>query len=82
MKPVGSVRHIDALGRIVIPKELRNRLEIEEGDSLEMFLDENTIIIKKYNPACILCGSAKDIVTFRGKNFCPNCVKDMSVKLL
>ena len=82
MKTVGSVRHIDPLGRIVIPKDMRNRLEIEEGDSLEMILDDNTIVIRKYNPACILCGNTKDIVTFRGKNFCPNCVKDMSVKLL
>ncbi|MBE6763118.1 MAG: AbrB/MazE/SpoVT family DNA-binding domain-containing protein [Ruminococcaceae bacterium] len=82
MKAVGSVRNIDALGRIVIPKDIRNRLEIEEGDSLEMFLDDNTIVIRKYNPSCILCGSAKDIVTFRGKNFCPNCVKEMSTKLL
>ncbi len=82
MKPVGFVRHIDGLGRVVIPKELRRTLDITEGDAFELFLDDNTIVMKKYNPACIICGSAKDVVTFRGRNFCPNCVKEMSSKLL
>ncbi len=82
MKPIGSIRHIDGLGRIVIPMDIRRRLDIEEGDCLEMYLDENTIVIKKYNPSCIFCGSSKDIVNYKGKNICPNCIKDMSGKLV
>ncbi len=82
MKAAGFVRHIDGLGRIVIPKELRRSLDISEGDGFELFLDDNTIILKKYNPSCMICGSAKDVVTFRGRNFCPTCVKEMSTKLL
>ncbi len=82
MKPIGIVRQIDSLGRIVIPKELRRTLEIKEGDSLELFLEDNTIVMRKYQPACIICGNAKHIVTYKGRNFCPDCIKDISTKLL
>lgn len=82
MKPVGIVRQIDSLGRIVIPKELRRTLDISEGDSLELFIEDNTIILRKYQPACIICGTAKNIVTYKGRNFCPDCVREIASKLL
>ncbi len=82
MKPVGIVRQIDSLGRILIPKSLRNTLDLKDGDSLELFLEDNNIVLRKYQPACILCGSAKHTVTFKGQNFCPDCVREMSAKLL
>ncbi|MBR5135178.1 MAG: AbrB/MazE/SpoVT family DNA-binding domain-containing protein [Clostridia bacterium] len=82
MKPVGIVRQIDALGRIVIPKELRRTLDISEGDSLELFIEDNTVILRKYQPACMICGSAKSIVTYKGRNFCPDCVREIATKLL
>lgn len=82
MKPVGIVRQIDSLGRIVIPKELRRTLDISEGDALELFIEDNTIILRKYNPACIICGTAKNIVTYKGRNFCPDCVREIAGKLL
>ncbi len=82
MKPVGIVRQIDGLGRVVIPKELRRILDVSEGDSFELFIEDNTIIMRKYQPACIICGNAKNIVTFKGRNFCPDCIKEMSGKLL
>ena len=55
MKSTGIVRKVDELGRIVIPKELRNTLNIEEKDSLEIYVDGEHIILKKYEPACIFC---------------------------
>ena len=82
MKPVGIVRQIDSLGRILIPKSLRNTLDLKDGDSLELFIEDNNIILRKYQPACIICGSAKNIVTFKGHNFCPDCVREISAKLL
>lgn len=82
MKPVGIVRQIDGLGRVVIPKELRRILDVSEGDSFELFIEDNTIIMRKYQPACLICGNAKNIVTFKGRNFCPDCIKEMSGKLL
>ncbi len=82
MKPLGVVRQIDALGRIVIPKELRRTLDIKEGDSLELFLEDANIVLRKYQPACIICGNAKQVVTYKGRNFCPDCVKEIASKLL
>ena len=63
MKSTGIVRKIDELGRLVLPIELRRTLEISDGDSLEIFVEDNTIILKKYQPACIFCGNAKDVST-------------------
>lgn len=79
MKATGIVRKVDELGRIVLPVELRRTLDIEEKDALEIFADEETIILKKYEPACIFCGNAKKITNFKGKNICPHCIADISL---
>ena len=68
MKSTGIVRKVDELGRVVIPIELRRNLDIEVKDALEIFVDGEHIILKKYAPACIFCGQAKDVVSFKGKN--------------
>ena len=77
MKSTGIVRKVDELGRIVIPKELRKTFEIAERDSLEIYVDGEQIILKKYAPACIFCGQAKDVVNYKGKNICPACFEDL-----
>ncbi len=79
MKATGIVRKVDELGRVVLPVELRRTLDIEEKDALEIFVDEETIILKKYEPACIFCGNAKKITNFKGKNICPDCIADISL---
>lgn len=81
MKSTGIVRKIDDLGRIVLPIELRRTLEVSERDPLEIFIEDNTIILKKYQPACIFCGNAKDVVTYKGRNICPACIEKISKKL-
>jgi transcriptional pleiotropic regulator of transition state genes len=81
MKSTGIVRKLDDLGRIVLPIELRRTLEIEEKDPLEIFIEDNTIILKKYQPACIFCGNAKEVFTYKGRNVCPDCIQDMNKKL-
>lgn len=73
MKSTGIVRKLDELGRLVIPKELRKTLSIDVKDPLEIYVDGETIILKKYAPACIFCGEASDIINFKGKNICENC---------
>lgn len=75
MKSTGIVRKVDELGRIVLPIELRRTLDIAEKDSLEIYVDEEGIILRKYQPACIFCDNARDIVTYKGKNVCPECIK-------
>ena len=76
MKSTGIVRKADELGRVVIPIELRRTLNIEEKDSLEIYVDGEHIILKKYEPACIFCGNAKDVVQYKGKNICPACMEE------
>jgi transcriptional pleiotropic regulator of transition state genes len=73
MKSTGIVRKVDELGRIVIPIELRRTLDIKIKDPLAIYVEEDKIILIKYNPSCIFCGDAKDITNFKGKNICKSC---------
>ncbi|MGF9891718.1 AbrB/MazE/SpoVT family DNA-binding domain-containing protein [Priestia megaterium] len=66
MKATGMVRKVDDLGRIVIPKEIRRVLEIAEKDPVEIFVDNDQIVLKKYKPSnsCVITGEvSQDNVT-------------------
>ena len=75
MKSTGMVRKVDELGRIVLPIEMRRTLGIDRKDPLEMYVDRDTIILKKYEPACVFCGKGKDSVEFQGKIVCRDCIR-------
>ena len=77
MKSTGIVRKVDELGRIVLPIELRRTLDVDVKDALEIFVDGNTIMLKKYAPACLFCADAKDVIIYKGKNICPNCMQEL-----
>ena len=77
MKATGIVRPVDALGRIVLPVELRRTLDITTEDSLEIFTDGQSIILKKYQPSCIFCGEADSVEMIKGKYVCRNCLKEL-----
>lgn len=77
MKSTGVVRRVDELGRVVIPIELRRTMEIAEKDALEIYVDGECIMLKKYQPACIFCGNAKDVVNIKGKNICRDCLAEI-----
>lgn len=77
VKATGIVRKVDELGRVVLPIELRRTLDIEVKDSLEIYVDGSNIILKKYEPACIFCGDAKDVFVHKNKNICPNCMREL-----
>ena len=81
MKSTGVVRKVDELGRIVLPIEIRKVLEIDVKDALEIFTDEDKIILRKYTPACLFCGNADDVVYFNGKRVCAACVAKMKEQL-
>ena len=81
MKSTGIVRKVDELGRIVVPIELRRTLGIEEKDRIEIFVDGESIILRKYQLTCIFCDNAKDIINYKGKNICPDCIRAMNEKL-
>ena len=74
MRSLGMVRKIDELGRIVLPIEIRRMLDIKSGDGVEMFSDRDRIILQKYAPACVFCGEADDIVTYKDKRICKACL--------
>lgn len=78
MKSTGVVRKVDELGRIVIPIELRRTMGIEEKDALEIYVDNEKIILKKYEPACIFCGNAEDVANYKGKNLCKACLTELT----
>lgn len=80
MKSTGVVRKVDELGRVVIPIELRRTLGIGEKDSMEIYVDGDKIILKKYEPGCTFCGSVQDVVNFMGKNVCKSCLERMASK--
>jgi transcriptional pleiotropic regulator of transition state genes len=82
MKSTGIVRKLDNLGRVVIPVEVRRTLEIEDRDGLEIFVDKDRIILKKYQPSyeCIFCGSPEDVSEFHGKTICNKCLNAIQKK--
>lgn len=84
MKSTGIVRKVDELGRVVIPIELRRTLDIAEKDALEIYVDSDRIILRKYEPACscIFCGNADEVTNFRGKNICKECLTTVSKNVL
>ena len=67
MKATGIVRRIDELGRVVLPIELRRNLEIAEKDPVEIFVDEDMIVLKKYTPSCVFCSNTKNVIKFKDK---------------
>lgn len=79
MKATGIVRKVDELGRIVLPIELRRTFDIEVKDALEIYVEGNTIILKKYEPSCIFCDDSDGLFTYEGKNVCKNCAKKVQI---
>ena len=75
MKSTGVVRKLDDLGRIVIPIELRRTMDIALRDTLEIFVEDDKIILKKYHPACMFCDNATGIINYNGKNICRECAQ-------
>jgi len=78
MKSTGIVRKVDELGRIVLPIELRRTLDIAERDELEIYLDDDKVVLRKYEPSCIFCGSPRELVAYRGRNVCMDCIRKMN----
>lgn len=77
MKSTGIVRKVDELGRIVLPIELRRTLNIDIKDSIEIYVDNSSIVLKKYEPTCIFCGEASDVISYKDKNICKSCLEEM-----
>ncbi len=73
MKSNGIIRRVDELGRVVLPIELRNKFGITEKDPMEIYVDGSSIVLKKFEPNCIFCGSSKKLADYQGKMICEKC---------
>ena len=73
MKSLGIVRKVDELGRIVLPIETRKRLDLGPKDPVEIFVEKDRVVLKKYEPCCIFCGSKEELATYDDKYVCRSC---------
>lgn len=79
MKSTGMVRAVDKMGRVVIPKEIRSQLKIENDiDSFEIYMDGDRVILQKYRPTCVFCDSIADIVGYEGYSVCKKCIDKLN----
>ena len=78
MKSTGIIRPVDALGRIVIPMEIREAFDIKTKDHLEIYVQGDTIVLKKHAFACTFCNGEEDLVDFEGKKICKRCLHRLS----
>jgi len=77
LKSTGIVRNVDELGRIVIPKEMRTKMNISSSDPIEIYVEDDKIILKKFENACSFCGGGLDLTTFKGKKICASCIAEI-----
>ena len=77
MKSTGMIRKIDELGRIVLPMEIRKNLNINVKDPLEIYVEGNDIILRKFRDSCILCGERKNLVLFEQTKICKECINSI-----
>ena len=78
MKSPGITRQVDTLGRVVIPKEIRRNMGLEVNASMEIFVDDEKIVLKKDRPGCVFCDEADDLTLYKGKYICKDCLKEMT----
>ncbi|MFW6009418.1 MAG: AbrB/MazE/SpoVT family DNA-binding domain-containing protein [archaeon] len=80
LKMTGIIRKVDDLGRVVIPSEVREILDIKRKDKLEVMLEADQIIFQKYHPNCFFCGNDRNVKQYRGKTICRDCIKELTSK--
>lgn len=78
IKSTGIVRRLDDLGRIVLPKELRRVMGLQEGASVEIFTQGETVMLRRYEPLCVFCGTGGSMVQYRGKQVCSHCRNELA----
>ena len=74
----GIERKLDNLGRIVIPKQIRKKMRLKEGDKLKIYTKGNKVFLYKEIKSCDFCNNTKDLFEFENKKICKNCLQNMS----
>lgn len=77
LKPVGNICKVDKLGRIVIPVKVRRMFDLVEESPLELFVEDDKIVLKRYIPQCSFCGSSEELTEFKGNHICKNCIAEL-----
>ncbi|MCQ2477991.1 MAG: AbrB/MazE/SpoVT family DNA-binding domain-containing protein [Clostridia bacterium] len=81
MKSTGMIRPVDKMGRVVIPNEIRKQLKIKSNvDSLEIYVDGENIILRKFQPTCIFCNNLADCIEYEGHTVCNDCIEKLKAK--
>ncbi len=78
MKSTGIVRELDGLGRVVLPMEMRNTMLIEKGTPLEIYVEGDNIILHKYEPSCLFCGSSEELISYQDRKVCKACLAELN----
>lgn len=78
MTYTGIIRRVDELGRLVIPIEIREQFNIAEKSPIEIYVDSDSIILKKYQPNCTFCQSTENLVEYKNKLVCTDCIKSLN----
>lgn len=78
MKSTGIVRKVDDLGRIVLPIEIRRKLDIAVRDEMEIYMENERIILQKFEPNCVFCSSGRGLIEYKGKNVCLECMRELT----
>ena len=74
MQTTGFIRSIYSVGREMLPVEIRKRFDLlDSNSSVEIFVDDDGIVLKKYKPTCIFCGSDNNLCEYMGKKICAEC---------
>ncbi len=74
MKSTGIIRRVDELGRIVIPKEMRTKMGIAEDTPMEIYVEGDSIVMRRDISGCIFCGKTENTSDIRGKQVCRECI--------
>ncbi len=77
MTTPGVIRKVDSLGRIVIPVSMRGRLQLESGDLVELSMENDQLVLRKFALRCIFCGGTQDLLSFRNKTVCEDCARHL-----
>lgn len=73
-----SIRAIDELGRIVLPTEIRQKLDIRTNEKICLIERDDEIVLKKYKPSCAFCGSEETLVMYNKKYICKDCSQSIN----
>ena len=77
VKTAGIVRKVDQLGRIVLPKALRRRYRMDEGELVEILVQGDRIFLEKHYPKCVICAAPGNL-PFKDRFLCEDCLTGMA----